>query len=307
MINKLPSGLTEEEKTILLLFLANERSMKKFQQKLVSEQDVARRTIKLEVNKLLHDIARKEGRNLVVYYRDLVQRMNRKQIKDFNALVKSLSKSTGGAFPSWLKKEVRRIQREPTIRNLLLFLSNYPIVQLNDRFVQMAGGEWGQLAEDIGNGYLKYFGTEKTLGKQKGLLAVIWHSGNDLLNFKERIELNARRVGIALFIALEQEIVQSGSLETIDEVIDKRLDIQERDFQRLTQTGSTLVSNIGLLRAFELAGYNAFQHISVLDNRTTPLCISRHGKIFPLSEAVQGVTVPPLHDRCRSGVVPAMI
>jgi hypothetical protein len=45
-------------------------------------------------------------------------------------------------------------------------------------------------------------------------------------------------------------------------------------------------------------------HISIMDNRTTPICKDRHELRLPLNHPYwrSGQAVPPLHFRCRSAL-----
>ncbi|MBQ9487755.1 MAG: minor capsid protein [Selenomonadaceae bacterium] len=45
-----------------------------------------------------------------------------------------------------------------------------------------------------------------------------------------------------------------------------------------------------------------YQFIAVMDNRTTPICQSLDGEIFPIIELSQGENAPPMHVRCRSTI-----
>ena len=45
-----------------------------------------------------------------------------------------------------------------------------------------------------------------------------------------------------------------------------------------------------------------YQFIAVMDNRTTPICQSLDGEIFPIVELSQGENAPPMHVRCRSTI-----
>lgn len=57
--------------------------------------------------------------------------------------------------------------------------------------------------------------------------------------------------------------------------------------------------------AFLLAfGYDYYKFVAVMDSRTTPLCRSMNGRIFPVKEMKIGVNVPPLHINCRSHTEP---
>lgn len=46
------------------------------------------------------------------------------------------------------------------------------------------------------------------------------------------------------------------------------------------------------------------QHISIVDDKTSNICLDRNLKIFPIEQAKIGVNVPPLHRNCRSYIIP---
>jgi hypothetical protein len=50
------------------------------------------------------------------------------------------------------------------------------------------------------------------------------------------------------------------------------------------------------------------EHVSIIDNRTTPICLDRHELKLPLDHPYwrSGQAVPPLHFRCRSALRPLL-
>lgn len=51
-------------------------------------------------------------------------------------------------------------------------------------------------------------------------------------------------------------------------------------------------------------GYEKYEYIAVLDDRTSEICRELDSKIFHLSEAEKGVNYPPMHVNCRSTIRP---
>lgn len=50
-------------------------------------------------------------------------------------------------------------------------------------------------------------------------------------------------------------------------------------------------------------GFTRFRYSAIIDNRTSDICRSMNGRVFPISKYLIGVTVPPLHVYCRSSII----
>ena len=64
------------------------------------------------------------------------------------------------------------------------------------------------------------------------------------------------------------------------------------------------INNQAAADSFEESGIVYYEFIAVLDNRTSKVCQSRDGEVYPMSEKSVGFNYPPLHPRCRSTVAP---
>ena len=64
------------------------------------------------------------------------------------------------------------------------------------------------------------------------------------------------------------------------------------------------VNNQATYDSLDEEGILYYEFIAVLDNRTSKICQSRDGEVYPMSEKSVGFNYPPLHPRCRSTVAP---
>jgi SPP1 gp7 family putative phage head morphogenesis protein len=51
------------------------------------------------------------------------------------------------------------------------------------------------------------------------------------------------------------------------------------------------------------AGYDMYEFISSIDDRTCDECADLDGQVFYFSEAEEGVNFPPIHPNCRSNII----
>ena len=73
---------------------------------------------------------------------------------------------------------------------------------------------------------------------------------------------------------------------------------------RLIRTEMNFVNNSAAYDSMDECGITYYEFIAVLDNRTSKVCQSRDGEVYPMSEKSVGFNYPPLHPRCRSTVAP---
>ena len=86
--------------------------------------------------------------------------------------------------------------------------------------------------------------------------------------------------------------------------IDGVREITRRGAQTLAQTATSAVSNASR-QALYLANKRIIpreQYVATLDSRTTPICQSLDGEVFPVGEG----PIPPVHINCRSIRVPVV-
>jgi SPP1 gp7 family putative phage head morphogenesis protein len=73
--------------------------------------------------------------------------------------------------------------------------------------------------------------------------------------------------------------------------------------KRLIRTEANYFHNTTKVAGWKQRGIKEFQIVAVLDNRTSQICRHADGKVYPVSEAEVGKTLPPLHVYCRSVAV----
>lgn len=94
-----------------------------------------------------------------------------------------------------------------------------------------------------------------------------------------------------------------------DKPIDKMFNTIDKDFNigvsyshRLIENQLTIDFEKAQLEAYQNAGIEQVEYCAVLDNRTTKLCESLDGNIYPIDEAP--IPVLDTHINCRSSLIP---
>lgn len=86
-------------------------------------------------------------------------------------------------------------------------------------------------------------------------------------------------------------------------VIEYRFGVEGYKARRLVRTESTFFSAELEAKAYEEAGIEQYEYVSVLDDRTTHVCKSKDGKIYNVKDRRAGVNYPPLHVFCRATTI----
>lgn len=119
-------------------------------------------------------------------------------------------------------------------------------------------------------------------------------------NYSERIWHNNAKLGETI----QRNIVAAAhrGVPVADMVRDvkERMGVGTSDATRLVRTELNYVQNQAALDSIKDAGMTYYRFIATLDNRTSPMCRSKDGHVFPVEDAEPGTNMPPLHPRCRS-------
>lgn len=89
----------------------------------------------------------------------------------------------------------------------------------------------------------------------------------------------------------------------MSKVIEERFGVEGYKARRLVRTESTFFSAELEAKAYEEAGIEQYEYVSVLDDRTTHICKSKDGKIYNVKDRRAGVNYPPLHVFCRATTI----
>lgn len=98
--------------------------------------------------------------------------------------------------------------------------------------------------------------------------------------------------------SINQQFVQGSDYQTVVKKIEKHMGVKEWEARRIVRTTVSQTCNEILLNTYSDFGIEMVEFSAILDMRTSEICRSMHGSVFPRSEAIQGVNTPPLHPNC---------
>ncbi len=125
-------------------------------------------------------------------------------------------------------------------------------------------------------------------------------------NYSERIWNNTDKLAQVVKETVVQGVHRGESIQKLAKAVSKKMDAGMSQCITLVRTEENYIENKAALDGIEEAGFGYFEFLATLDSRTSETCREHDGQVFPVSEAVQGENVPPLHPRCRSTIVASM-
>lgn len=128
----------------------------------------------------------------------------------------------------------------------------------------------------------------------------------DEKNYSDRLWDNKTKLVQSLYDAVGQTIARGLSAQQCADMIQKQMDSSYGSAIRLARTEINHICNEGAADAYKDEGIQYYQFMATLDERTSEICASLDGMIFPLSERQPGVNYPPMHPNCRSTVIPVI-
>ena len=118
----------------------------------------------------------------------------------------------------------------------------------------------------------------------------------DGVKYDERLENNKNTLVFLLLAIITRSILRPVDLSVKE--IQKELKKAGNNAHTLITTEQVAYMGFASLAALTALGHDYYKFVAVLDSRTTPLCRSMNGKVFPVKEMKIGVNVPPLHVNC---------
>lgn len=122
-------------------------------------------------------------------------------------------------------------------------------------------------------------------------------------NYSQRIWKNQRKLANTLKDTIFNGVHRGVSVEKMTADVMARMDVSHSDAIRLVRTELNYVTNKGNLNSLNEAGMKHYRFVATLDSRTSATCRAHDGKVYPVTDGVQGYNVPPLHPHCRSIIV----
>ena len=132
--------------------------------------------------------------------------------------------------------------------------------------------------------------------KLERILRVPW-SGK---NYSKRIWSNNAKLAKVIQQNIIADAHRGVSVQEMTRDVRQRMGVGTKEAVRLVRTELNYVQNQAALHSIKDAGMKFYRFIATLDKRTSTVCQSHDGDVFPVEEAMPGKNMPPLHPHCRS-------
>lgn len=120
----------------------------------------------------------------------------------------------------------------------------------------------------------------------------------------ERLHSNKANFAYNLGIKLPSALSRGFSGEKSSEEVKKTAKTYNFKSISLVRTYVNSAMNDANIEAYRNSLITHYRYVAILDNRTSEICRELDGNVFKISEAEQGVNLPPMHNNCRSSVCP---
>lgn len=123
-------------------------------------------------------------------------------------------------------------------------------------------------------------------------------------NFSDRIWTNREKLISNLHTELAQCIIRGESPGAAISRLAKKMDVSKGQAGNLIMTESAAIASAAQEECYRELGVEQYQFDATLDGATCEICQGMDHKVFRMSEYEVGVTVPPIHPRCRCCTTP---
>ncbi len=123
-------------------------------------------------------------------------------------------------------------------------------------------------------------------------------------NFSDRIWTNKEKLISNLHTELAQCIIRGESPRAAISRLAKKMDVSKAQAGNLIMTESAAIASAAQEECYRELGVEQYQFDATLDGATCEICQGMDHKVFKMSEYEVGVTVPPIHPRCRCCTTP---
>lgn len=291
------------------LLLLNEQSALEYQQQLKQIYQRAIKNIETEMEAFFQKYA-KRNRITYVEARQLLTIKSTKKFKEqqLNYLAEVKRLGMDKKYEQYLKQ----LSAKTYITKLDEILANIRY-QIETLYYEYEIGTEQLLTNCYEN---SYYGTTFSIYQNLGVGVDFTAIGNKQLkqavqekwleeNYSSRIWKNKQKLIVTLQQLIPQEFVRGRSLKEVSQDLAHRMEVSYSNAEALVRTEVNQISNRATVKSYQDSNIvEKFQFLATLDNRTSDICIVTDKKVFPLKEAQIGITVPPLHVRCRSTTVP---
>jgi SPP1 gp7 family putative phage head morphogenesis protein len=224
---------------------------------------------------------------------------------------------------------IRQIQREPNPQIRERLMREYDARSYNSRISRL-DGLCGNIEMNINNLYARadeqfrqLLGEEYTGGYYRAMYDIQTRLGyngqfsaitremveNTLAypwsgaNFSDRLWRNKTALVDTIRETLTQGMIRGDNIREMSRAVADSLNSSYRNAERLVRTETSHIHNTAEIAAYEAAGYEEYEFMASLGERTCEVCGGLDGQHFKIADIQYGVNFPPVHPNCRCTTV----
>jgi len=154
--------------------------------------------------------------------------------------------------------------------------------------------------------YRKIIGGNSKSTLNKAALEQIVKTPFNGKNYSSSIWGNTDDLAKDLKKVLTQGFIRGSGPADMARELRKKYNVAKSRAEAIVRTDGTNVVNLSAAKRFEDFGLTKYKNNVHVDDRTTEIClrVNREDKTFLLVEYQPGITAPPYHVGCRTGIVP---
>lgn len=125
-------------------------------------------------------------------------------------------------------------------------------------------------------------------------------------NYSDSIWGNTDDLAQDLKKVLTQGFIRGSGPADMARELRKKYNVAKSRAEAIVRTDGTNIINLSAAKRFKEFGFTKYKNNVHVDSRTTDIClqVNREDKSYLLSEYQPGVTAPPYHVGCRTGIIP---
>lgn len=123
-------------------------------------------------------------------------------------------------------------------------------------------------------------------------------------DFKSSIWKNKTKLMQELPSLLASSMISGQSPAVASRILRDTMKVGLSDARRLVITETNYMHGQGELQSYVDDGFEEYEYVAILDERTSTICEGLDNKVFKIEDAVVGENYPPMHAYCRSTTVP---
>lgn len=262
------------------------------------------------IRREINDFYARFARENKLEYADAVRYLNKSEALEWKASVedyiKEIAREKNPAVRERLMREYdaraygARITRLESLNASIDNELSKLYARANEQFRELLGENYTdgyyRAIYDIQNrfGYSSMFATVNPKIVENAL-SYPWSGAN----FSDRLWKHKFELQNQLRETLTTGFIRGDSVQTMAKRLAERLDVSRSQALRLVRTESSHIHNTAELDAYKECGFEEYEFMASLGERTCSVCGRMDGKRFKLTDKQLGVNFPPLHPNCR--------